>query len=47
MPGKVLVVDDEKELAELIRDYLRREGFEVVLAFDGEEDLKAGSTNLF
>ncbi|MDO9573676.1 MAG: response regulator transcription factor, partial [Candidatus Contubernalis sp.] len=34
---KILVVDDEKEIAELIRDYLRAEGFEVFLAFDGEE----------
>lgn len=34
---KVLVVDDERELAELIRDYLKREGYEVILAFDGEE----------
>lgn len=34
---KILVVDDEKEIAELIRDYLRAEGFEVFLAHDGEE----------
>ena len=37
---KILVVDDEKEIAELIRDYLRAEGFEVFLAFDGEEAVK-------
>jgi len=34
---KILVVDDEKEIAELVRDYLRAEGYEVVLAGDGEE----------
>jgi DNA-binding response OmpR family regulator len=34
---KILVVDDEREIAELVRDYLRAEGYEVVLAGDGEE----------
>lgn len=37
MGEKILVVDDEKEIAELVRDYLRAEGYEVVLAGDGEE----------
>lgn len=37
---KILVVDDEKEIAELLRDYLKREGFEVILAFDGEQGLE-------
>lgn len=37
---KVLVVDDEPELAELVRDYLKKEGFEVILAFDGEQGLE-------
>lgn len=37
---KVLVVDDEKEIALLIRDYLIREGFEVFLAYDGLQGLK-------
>lgn len=36
---KILVVDDEREIGKLIRDYLIREGFEVILAFDGEEGL--------
>ena len=38
---KILVVDDELEIGQLIRDYLKSEGYEVVLAFDGEEGLKA------
>jgi len=33
---RVLVVDDEKPLAELVASYLEREGFEVSLASDGE-----------
>ncbi|WP_425448870.1 response regulator transcription factor [Dethiothermospora halolimnae] len=37
----ILIVDDEKEIGQLIRDYLKGEGFQVILAFDGEEGLKA------
>ena len=33
---RVLVVDDEQPLAELVASYLRREGFEVTVAADGE-----------
>lgn len=36
---KILVVDDEREIGELIRDYLEREGFEVILAPDGQDGL--------
>ena len=32
---RVLVVDDEQPLARVVASYLEREGFEVVLAFDG------------
>ena len=32
---RVLVVDDERPLAHVVASYLQREGFEVVLAFDG------------
>jgi DNA-binding response OmpR family regulator len=42
VPGRrVLVVDDERPLAELVRSYLERDGFEVVLAFDGPSGLEA------
>lgn len=37
---KVLVVDDEIELGEIIRDYLEAEGYKVYIAIDGEEGLK-------
>ena len=33
--GRVLVVDDERPLAQLIAGYLEQDGFEVALAFDG------------
>lgn len=35
--GKILVADDDKNIAELLRLYLEKEGFAVVIAQDGEE----------
>ncbi|BAO28307.1 response regulator transcription factor [Sulfuritalea hydrogenivorans] len=35
MPFSVLLVDDDVELVELLRDYLEREGFTVAAAHDG------------
>ena len=35
--GKILVCDDDKNIAELLRLYLEKEGFAVVIANDGEE----------
>lgn len=35
----ILIVEDEKEIGELVKDYLEREGYQVVLAFDGKEGL--------
>lgn len=40
MKEKILVVDDEREIGELVRDYLEAAGYRVILAFDGEEGLK-------
>lgn len=34
---KILVVEDEREIARMIQAYLSREGFRVEVAFDGEE----------
>jgi two-component system response regulator VicR len=36
----ILVVDDERPLAEILKYNLEREGFTVLLAFDGEEALR-------
>ena len=36
---RVLVVDDEVRLVELVAGYLRKEGFEVITAFDGSTAL--------
>jgi DNA-binding response OmpR family regulator len=38
---KILVVDDEQKIVDIVRAYLEREGFRVVTAFDGEAALKA------
>lgn len=37
---KILVVDDEKEIRELIRDFLVKENFEAVMASNGREALE-------
>jgi len=37
--SKILVVDDEKNIVELIRLYMEKEGFETVCAYTGDEAL--------
>ena len=37
---KILVVDDDKNICELLRLYLEKEGFHVTMAYDGNEALK-------
>jgi two-component system response regulator ResD len=39
MKGAILIVEDEQAIADLLRDYLRREGFDVVWARSGEQAL--------
>lgn len=36
---KILIVEDEKRLRDLIRDYLKKEGYHITLAVNGEEGL--------
>ena len=43
--GRVLVVDDEAMVTEVVGRYLQREGFEVALACDGEEALRLAQEN--
>lgn len=38
--GKILVVDDEKDVVELIKFMLEKEGYQVIEAFDGKEGLE-------
>lgn len=46
MAYKLLIVDDDKDVIETIKERLLREGYEVSVAFDGEEALlKVKETN--
>ena len=43
---KILVVDDDKNICELLKLYLKKEGFDVIFAYDGSEAVsKAKSEN--
>lgn len=37
---KILIVDDEKEIADLIEVYLKNEGYETVKCFTGSQALE-------
>ncbi len=39
MAQRVLVVDDDKQIVRVLRAYLEREGFQVLVAYDGEAAL--------
>lgn len=42
--GKILIVDDEKNICELLKLYIEKEGYETALAYDGEEALEKFET---
>ncbi|MFD1736505.1 response regulator transcription factor [Bacillus salitolerans] len=37
----ILIVEDEREIGELVRDYLHIDGYKVILSFDGEDGMLA------
>ena len=39
--ARILVIDDDAELASLLGEFLRREGFDVTFAHDGDQGLAA------
>lgn len=41
----VLVVDDEKDIRDVIEIYLQNEGIDVITAFDGEDAIKKLACN--
>ncbi|MGN7457168.1 response regulator YycF [Paenibacillus pasadenensis] len=41
MQGKILVVDDERPIADILKFNLEKEGYEVICAFDGGEAVRA------
>ncbi|HEY3346389.1 MAG TPA: winged helix-turn-helix domain-containing protein [Nitrospirota bacterium] len=46
MPEQVLVVDDERDLVELLDYNLKNEGYSVLCAYDGMEALRLAQSNL-
>ena len=40
MSKKVLVVDDDAKTVELVKLYLKRDGYNVIVAYDGLEGLR-------
>lgn len=42
MPGTILVVEDDQDIADSVAYSLRREGYEVEVAYDGAEGVRAG-----
>src|SRR5690606_3119859 len=45
--ARILLTDDDVELAQLLRDFLEREGFEVILAHDADAALAAARDGAF
>jgi len=43
MPKKILVIEDEKDIQELLQIYLKRDGYDVHIAKDGETGLRKAS----
>ena len=41
MSNKILIVDDDLELCELLKDFLQREGFTISMVHDGEAGLES------
>jgi DNA-binding response OmpR family regulator len=40
-PAKILVVDDEKKIVDIVKAYLEKEGYQVFTAFDGKAALES------
>src|SRR5690625_5097673 len=40
MDAKILVVDDEQPIADILKFNLEKEGYEVIVAYDGEEAIE-------
>lgn len=47
MTAKLLLIDDDKELCQLLNEYLTAEGFEVFMAHDGDYALELADRNSY
>ena len=45
--NKLLLIDDDKELSQLLSEYLTTEGFEVAVAYDGEAGIQLATQEQF
>jgi DNA-binding response OmpR family regulator len=45
--NKLLLIDDDKELSQLLSEYLTTEGFEVAVAYDGEAGIQHATQGQF
>ena len=45
MTKKILVVDDEKRIVEILQAYLERDGYQVITAYDGRSALELARSN--
>jgi len=45
--NRILIADDDEELAQLLRDFLTREGFDVVIAHNADDALAAARAQAF
>ena len=45
MAKKILVVDDEKRIVEILQAYLERDGYRVIAAYDGRSALELARSN--
>lgn len=45
MPGTILVADDDEHIVELVSIYLRRAGFSVCTAYDGDEAIERAASD--
>ena len=46
-PSRLLIIDDDQELCDLVREFLQSEGFAVALANDGETGAKMAAESAF
>ncbi|HLR52999.1 MAG TPA: response regulator YycF [Candidatus Avamphibacillus sp.] len=45
MPQKILVVDDEQPIADILKFNLEKEGYEVICAYDGDEAIELAESD--
>jgi len=45
MTKKILVVDDEKKIVDILKAYLERDGYQVIAAYDGRSALELARSN--